>query len=331
MILPMLLAGTLCLPLSAQQLYIRNRPFAGQTAKQGSSFLLELEKVAAALELKVTKNEDGSYTLGEGGTPSGAGKVSVGGEIIDFQDRDGVPFVLLDDLVKPCGLRITRNTALNSIDVALLGKTTAPSAAEAAEAAEATAETGSTGSTGHSKTWNNPGLGFSIDVPEGYMVVDNPNVLKKVQDAGMEHVGTAQAQQIMKTASVGMQVSVLCSNGTHKGCNLTLVTEALSSSQVGTQAYAAMNKANMPMLIKGAKVQDGSPATRLIDGVEFAVLDCTVPTEGKKMRCRMFVAVDSQRSLGYAIGLTGKTEADMRELEKLLLGIHLKLRAGGSV
>lgn len=97
-----LLCFTLLLsPVSAQEIYVKNKPFKGQTLGQGKDLELCLPDLAEALGVD-SKQENGVWTLGDA-TVSGH---QVNGNI----------FVHISAL-KEAGFTVVFNTALGTLDI----------------------------------------------------------------------------------------------------------------------------------------------------------------------------------------------------------------------
>ena len=124
-LIPLFLLGALSLSLSAEQLYIRNRPFKGAVQVNGKALWVELKSFAQAIEANISQSEGGGYRLSrtplsEELPPVAAGKVAIGELLLDSQDIKGTTMISLDESAKPLGLRVSRNPQLGSIDVNVL-------------------------------------------------------------------------------------------------------------------------------------------------------------------------------------------------------------------
>ena len=279
--------------------------------------MMELEKAARALDLTLSKNSDGSYSLGP--VPEnlpGAGKLTVGSQVCELVERNGTLFVSLDDLVEPCHLRVTRNPSLNSIDVSVVSAPI-PSAVPEESPGESAATP--------AKTYSNPEIGWSIGVPNGWLLVDNPAKLDQVMAMGTEAVATQAGKQAMKASRVGLQMVMV--KTTQTSCSLSLATEALPSSDLDSRTYAELARKNLPALIKDVKVTNGPIPIRVIDGVEFAVVEYQMKVEAVTKRMRVLCCVDPGRQLGYVLTLSGKSDMELRETEKVLSGVRVALKA----
>ena len=114
------LAGILGMPVTAEQLYIRNKPFKGATLKNGKTIWVELKGFAEAVDAKLQQNEQGGYLLSKEAAEANetpAGKVTVGKDLVETQEADGKIYISLDESAKLLGLRVVNNRDLGTIDV----------------------------------------------------------------------------------------------------------------------------------------------------------------------------------------------------------------------
>lgn len=117
----------LVLPVSAQQVFVRNRPFKS-VRKVGSATWVELKALAGALGVELKGDDQVGYCLAGDAEPPGGGKVSLGGVALEATIEEGWIWVALDAASSPLGARVVRNKEMGSIDVSLLpaGPTAAP-------------------------------------------------------------------------------------------------------------------------------------------------------------------------------------------------------------
>ena len=101
-LLIILILGSLLAPVSAQEIYVNNRAFKGESSGSGPSMYLELAPLAKMLKLDV-QVEDGQHSVN-----SQALRVQVSGD---------KTLVLLDSLAEAAGLRVDRNASMNTVDI----------------------------------------------------------------------------------------------------------------------------------------------------------------------------------------------------------------------
>jgi hypothetical protein len=85
----------------AEEVYVKNKLFEGEVVGQGLSSELNLEQLAAALELELAR-KDGAWLLGE--------------TVVLVREQDGRPYVKLSDL-RTAGFKVIHSPELGIIDV----------------------------------------------------------------------------------------------------------------------------------------------------------------------------------------------------------------------
>ena len=105
--------------LSAQELYLRNRPFKGAVSGQGEALLVDLQELTSALELAVKESE--GITLVGDSTTEGAqsGDVVVEGQILKTTAAESGPMVNLKEFSQAAGLNYRFSREMNTVDVSL--------------------------------------------------------------------------------------------------------------------------------------------------------------------------------------------------------------------
>ena len=140
------LAGLLLLgsftAVSADQLYVRNRPFKGPVKRSDGRIWVDLKTFAAAIGANLVETPEGGTVVTLGDAPAeqtaAAGKVFIGGEETETQaSSDGV-MVPLDVASKLLGARVTPNKAMGIIDVNLVAAKPASKGQTADSGASAT-------------------------------------------------------------------------------------------------------------------------------------------------------------------------------------------------
>lgn len=120
--------GMLALSVSADQLFIRNRPFKGQVVQSGKNIWVDAEVLAAALEAKVVKTEQGGFVFllkdaDESELPAvEVGQIAVGDQRFPTQEGNSAPLISLTDGATALGLRVSHNPQMKTIDANLLPK-----------------------------------------------------------------------------------------------------------------------------------------------------------------------------------------------------------------
>ena len=162
--IPLLLTiiSLLLLPLSAEELWVRNRPFQGQVEGKGNSMKVDLDALLKALELEATIQ---------------------GNEVIfgDFKvpietDSSGVRMVLLRDMATGAGLRIRKNPDLGTVDVFT-------ETAGSGDKGDFSAISDSSNSTSRSSSGNgHEKPDYRIKVPSGLEYTDDPSMMAFLKD-----------------------------------------------------------------------------------------------------------------------------------------------------
>ncbi|MFN8607005.1 MAG: hypothetical protein U0931_05710 [Vulcanimicrobiota bacterium] len=117
------LLALLCIPTSAEQLYIRNRPFKGAVKKSEGRLWVDLKTFAEAVGATVEE--------GEGGTSIKMPGASEAAKVETMQDS-GMLMVPLEGTAKLIGARVVVNKQMGTIDVSLAAATAKTSGGEAA-------------------------------------------------------------------------------------------------------------------------------------------------------------------------------------------------------
>ncbi|MBT9582775.1 thioredoxin family protein [bacterium] len=122
------------LTVSGEQLYVRNRPFKGAVVREGRVTWIDLQSLATALNAQCTPSEGGGFQFSL--TPAeptlvAAGKVAIGGQLLETREIEGKPMISLLDVSSVPGLKVIHNKALGTVDVNFakpqIAATTAPS------------------------------------------------------------------------------------------------------------------------------------------------------------------------------------------------------------
>ncbi len=150
----------LALDVTAQDLYVSNRPFKGEISKVGSSLFVEVEAMAKALNLNLAVT-DGQVVLQERSLP-----VTV--------SPNGKNLISLDQLAEAAGLTVRKNRDFGHIDV--YGNTSNTDGKWDYGDGYAQRIPG----TLHS----NPSLGYSIKVPMDYELVSGSSGLGQLGGGG---------------------------------------------------------------------------------------------------------------------------------------------------
>ncbi|MBS2040950.1 hypothetical protein JST97_38545 [bacterium] len=111
------LLGLLCIPTSAEQLYIRNRPFKGAVKKSDGRLWVDLKTFAEALGATVEE--------GESGTTIKMPEAAEASKLETMQDN-GVVMVPLEGTAKLVGARVVVNKQMGTIDVSMAAAVTRP-------------------------------------------------------------------------------------------------------------------------------------------------------------------------------------------------------------
>lgn len=112
---------------SADQLFIRNRPFKGQVSrvsKNLAAIQIELAGLCAAADFKLSEvsgnwvihREGQAATLPEG-MENVTGKLFANGKEVAFVEQDGVKMVSLQEVSNALGGRLAHNSSLQAVDL----------------------------------------------------------------------------------------------------------------------------------------------------------------------------------------------------------------------
>lgn len=213
------LALALSTGLQAEQLWVRNRPFQGAVQGSGSTMLVEFEEFAKEFGLVV--DDQGDLIL-------------VGGFPIPVERVGDKRLVSLRDLTDAAGLRLSRNTALGTVDVR-----------------SADAGTGSSGDwesfDGSSSTLNEERAARTKVVLEGpYFKVTIPAQLKAMteetyfKEGDKEKVTIRPAQPDPGTAQTLRTAFAVTTKEGFKKCSLSLSFIPNLSDSISTENEKAM-------------------------------------------------------------------------------------------
>ena len=114
--LTLTLAAAFCLPLSAEPVYVRNKPFKGPASGSGAALMVGLKEIAEALELTVVEKNGGFLVHSEEGEPK-EGEVLVGGKPVASAPGEAGVTVNLKEFVEAAGMVYRPNKAMGTIDV----------------------------------------------------------------------------------------------------------------------------------------------------------------------------------------------------------------------
>ena len=138
----------------AQEVWVRNRPFAGVVEGSGSSLKVELSSFLEALALEA-KVENGAVVFGDFRVPIENGP-------------DGIQMVLLKDIAVGASLKVTRNRELGTIDVY--------SATAGTQSASDWSDTDAGGGGGTARSSS----AYTINVPSQLELIDDPATMAAV-------------------------------------------------------------------------------------------------------------------------------------------------------
>ena len=121
LILTALFCTQLLLIANADQLYIRNRPFKGEVARQSGKTWVEIKALSEALGLKLEGDPQQGYQLAAEGetSPPGEGKAVIHGTEVPTTTGSSGLLVALEDACPLLGARLVPNKAMGTLDVSL--------------------------------------------------------------------------------------------------------------------------------------------------------------------------------------------------------------------
>lgn len=111
-----LTVATLCLPLAAEPIFVRNKPFKGPASGSGAALRVGLKEIAEALELSVVEKNGGFLVNSEDGEPK-EGEVLLGGKAVTSAPGEAGVTVNLKEFVEAAGMVYRPNKAMGTIDV----------------------------------------------------------------------------------------------------------------------------------------------------------------------------------------------------------------------
>lgn len=106
---------------SAEEVFVRNRPFQGLIAGAGKGVYVELAPLAAMLEMSLTQDAEGWRLTSAEGEP-----VADSSRVRTQVSGDGRRLVHLEDLATACGGKVTVNPELSLVDFHLAGRPKIP-------------------------------------------------------------------------------------------------------------------------------------------------------------------------------------------------------------
>lgn len=115
----------LLLPVGADQMYIRNRPFKGSVKSSEGKLWVELKPLSEAFQVSLIDNGAGGYAIAaQPLTPEElaalpANKLLLQGESLDIQEVDGAPHIPLDHFAKLMNAKVIVNKQMKTIDVSV--------------------------------------------------------------------------------------------------------------------------------------------------------------------------------------------------------------------
>jgi hypothetical protein len=110
------LAALLCVPLSAEPIYVRNKPFQGPASGSGAAIMVGLKEICEVLELPIVEKNGGFLVSSEEGEPD-YGEVLVGGKAVTSAPGDAGVTVNLKEFVEAAGMVYRTNKSLGTIDI----------------------------------------------------------------------------------------------------------------------------------------------------------------------------------------------------------------------
>lgn len=125
---------TLSLLASAEQLYIRNRPFKGAITRESGRLWVELKPLVEALGLSLAGDDQQGYVVsgGEESVLPGPGKVKVKETEVSSNAGSGSLLVPLDQVAELVGAKVIVNKSLGTVDVSLAAASPASSSSSTA-------------------------------------------------------------------------------------------------------------------------------------------------------------------------------------------------------
>lgn len=129
------------LPVQADQVYIRNRPFKGSVKTSEGKLWVELKPLSEAFQVALVENGSGGYAIApqplsaEELAALPANKLQVEGQLLDIQEVDGAPHIPLENFAKLMNAKVIINKQMKTIDVSLATNPQAVAAASGISAA----------------------------------------------------------------------------------------------------------------------------------------------------------------------------------------------------
>ena len=221
--------------LWAQELYVSNKPFSGAVVKAGSGLQVELAPLLKALKMSQT--------------PQG-GQIKVGDKSIPvIVDASGKEMVSLPEFAAAANLVVRKNADFGYTDV--YANTSAPAGDWGAEASGDTASTAGGGDKG-----------YTIKVPSGYEMIDDPAMMDAIMGMAKKKSGSSLPEGMMRADFI-----VTPAKAGGRGGILMMMTMNLPSA-MPAEAEGEFLRGLMQGMAQKGKVISG-PTAQNIGGLKF--------------------------------------------------------------
>lgn len=228
--------------------------------------------------------------------------------------KDGQAFVALEDISKPLGLRLARNSQLDSLDVSLVPS---PASVEKSPSNDSSASAGV-------RRFENPALGISFWAPSKYLIVNDPSVLKNLLARGQKMASISLPATQVQQALEGFQFMCVDpkADGASRNDSLMMAIERLPSPSISNREYLSANLQSTIETFPGTKLV-GSQTKKSIGGLDFLGQEyLRADPDGDKRFCRFYVAVNKQR--GYFFQLAAESKQGLSAMEQLLDNLTMR-------
>lgn len=220
----------------AQELYVSNKPFTGVVVKAGSGLQVELAPLLKALKMDL-KVEGGQIKVGEKSIPV-------------IVDASGKELVSLPEFAAAANLVVRKNADFGYTDV--YANTSAPAGDWGATSAS---DSGGVTATSASK-------GYSIKVPSGYEMIDDPELMDAIMGMAKKRTQTS-----LPEGALTVEFLVAPAKSNNRGGMLMLMVMNLPGA-VPAEAEAEFVGGLMKGMSQKGQVLSG-PTPQNIGGLKF--------------------------------------------------------------
>lgn len=273
------------LPLAAEELWVRNRPFKGQVEGKGASLKVDLDALLKALELKA--NIQGNDVI------FGDFKVPI------ETNSAGTRMVLLRDMATGAGLRIRKNPDLGTVDVF----TEAAGSGDKGDFSAISDSPSSSSGNVHEKA------DYRIKVPSSLDYTDDPNTMALLKDIVGRSGGDAPD-------NTNFEFILRPKNGSKEAALLLMKMTGLPPiSTIPPEVEAKMVAGFASGVARKGRIVEG-PTKLAVGGKPFYRVTYTSVEDGQNKKNEAYMHISGPRGTLYAL-LFGDLERDFNKTAPL--------------